>query len=91
VNPNTHQLLNQIEIPARDVSSVTFGGPLLDILYVTTSGHGLTAKERKKTPHAGSVFAIHNLGVHGFLANSFRFTDSDKPSDEEKIIEEKDM
>lgn len=84
-------MLNKIEIPARDVSSVTFGGPLLDILYVTTSGHGLTAKERKKTPYAGSVFAIHNLGVHGFLANSFRFNDSDKPSDEEKIIEEKDM
>ncbi|XP_011257800.2 regucalcin isoform X1 [Camponotus floridanus] len=91
VDPHKHKVLEKIELPARDVSSVAFGGPLLDILYVTTSGHGLTAEERKKTPYAGSVFAIHNLGVHGILANTFLFNKVDESLDEEKIIEEKDM
>lgn len=89
MNPRTGKLLYKVKIPARDVTSVTFGGPLFDILYVTTSGHNLTAEERKKTPDAGSVFAVHGLGVHGILANSFTFNELDESSDEEKIIEEK--
>lgn len=87
MNPKTQELLKSIKIPARDVTSVAFGGPLLDILYVTTSSHNLTAEERKKTPHAGSVFAVKDLGVCGIFANSFKF-DEVNQSDEEKIIEE---
>lgn len=91
MDPRAHKVLRKIELPARDVSSVAFGGPLLDILYVTTSGNGLTAEERKATPYAGSVFAIHNLGVHGILPNPFFFNKLDESLEEEKIIEEKDM
>ncbi|XP_011153702.1 regucalcin isoform X2 [Harpegnathos saltator] len=72
VNPRTGELLCQIKIPAENVTSVTFGGPLLDILYVTTSGKDLTAEQRKATPHAGAVFAVKGLGVRGSIANMFR-------------------
>lgn len=71
MNPKTGQLLRKVKIPAENVSSVTFGGPLLDILYVTTSGHNLTAEQRKATPDAGAVFAVKGLEVRGILANSF--------------------
>ncbi|XP_072761934.1 regucalcin-like [Anoplolepis gracilipes] len=71
VNPRTKQLLRKVKIPAVGVSSLTFGGPRLNTLYVTTTGYNLTAEQREKTPQAGSVFAVKNLGVGGTLANSF--------------------
>ncbi|XP_050454142.1 regucalcin-like isoform X2 [Cataglyphis hispanica] len=83
VNPKTQKLLKKVKIPAENVTSVTFGGPLLDILYVTTAGHNLSAEQRKKTPYAGSVFAVKGLGVYGNIANSFMLNGR-KQSDEEK-------
>ncbi|XP_072762621.1 regucalcin-like isoform X2 [Anoplolepis gracilipes] len=77
VNPKTQDLLKMVEIPAVSVTSVAFGGPLLDILYVTTSGYNLTAEERKKTPDAGSVFAVKNLGICGVPGNSFKCNSCD--------------
>ncbi|XP_011332720.1 regucalcin isoform X2 [Ooceraea biroi] len=71
VNPKTGKMLGKVELPADNVTSVTFGGPLLDILYATTSSNGLTAEQREATPQAGAVFAIKGLGVRGILANSF--------------------
>lgn len=72
MNPKTGKLLSKVKIPAENVTSVTFGGPLLETLYVTTSGFNLTAKQQKETPHAGAVFAVKGLHVRGTLANSFR-------------------
>lgn len=80
MNPKTQELLKKVKIPAAGVTSVAFGGPLLDILYVTTAGHDLTAQQRKETPYAGSVFAVKGLGVRGILANTFIVN---KQSDEE--------
>jgi len=71
VDPKTGTLLLKVKIPAENVSSVTFGGPLLDILYVTTSGYNLTAKQRKRTPKAGAVFAVKGLKTRGIFQNSF--------------------
>ncbi|XP_011175815.1 regucalcin isoform X1 [Solenopsis invicta] len=75
VDPKTGQVLRKVKIPAENVTSVAFGGPLLDILYVTTSGFNLTAEQRKATPHAGAVFAVKGLKVRGILANSFVMMD----------------
>ncbi|XP_011638983.1 regucalcin-like isoform X1 [Pogonomyrmex barbatus] len=71
VDPKTGKVLSKVKLPAENVSSVTFGGSLLDILYVTTSGHNLSSEQRKATPYAGAVFAVKGLGVRGILANSF--------------------
>lgn len=71
MNPKTGEILCKIKIPAENVTSVAFGGPLLDILYVTTSGFNLTAEQRTATPDAGALFAVKGLGNHGILANSF--------------------
>lgn len=54
---------------AKNITSVTFGGPNLDILYVTSASQDVDIKEQ---PHAGYTFAVKGLGVRGFPANSFK-------------------
>ncbi|CAG9834664.1 unnamed protein product [Diabrotica balteata] len=68
VNPATGKLLKVIAIPARDISSVTWGGPNLDILFVTTSDISLSPSEKIQYPAAGSVFAVTGLNARGFEA-----------------------
>ncbi|CAG9817497.1 unnamed protein product [Phaedon cochleariae] len=76
VNSSTGKLLQVIALPARDVTSAAFGGPKLDILFVTTSRVSLTPKERLQLPAAGSVFAIERLGARGLPAFTADIVDS---------------
>lgn len=75
MNPKTGTLLRKVKLPAENITSVAFGGPLLDILYVTTSGYNLTAEQRKTTPDAGALFAVKGLGTRGIFPNSFELKD----------------
>ncbi|CAL8475827.1 MULTISPECIES: SMP-30/gluconolactonase/LRE family protein [Caballeronia] len=53
-----------VPFPVRNLTSVMFGGPNLDILYVSTMGRpmwGIPQKERDK----GGLFAVTGLGVRG--------------------------
>ncbi|XP_031628871.1 regucalcin-like [Contarinia nasturtii] len=61
VEPKTGKILMEIPIPAKQVSSITFGGPNLDILYVTTASSGDSDNEL-----AGYLFKITGLGTKGF-------------------------
>jgi len=63
VDPNSGDQIGAVPIPASRVTSVMFGGPNLDILYVTTSQFGLSDEEKTQQPLAGSVFAVTGLGV----------------------------
>lgn len=65
VNSKTGKLLQIIAIPAQYVTSVAWGGPLLDTLYVTTSRFNLNNDDRLRQPAAGSLFAIEHLGTRG--------------------------
>ncbi|KAJ8968668.1 hypothetical protein NQ317_009744, partial [Molorchus minor] len=65
VNPSTGKLLQRVAIPAESVTSATWGGTNLDILFVTTSRYSLNNAQREKQPAAGSVFAVKNLGTGG--------------------------
>lgn len=59
-----------VDVPARLVSSVTFGGPNLDLLYVTTidpSAFGWPAEEG-----GGHVYAIEGLGTRGTCEHRYR-------------------
>jgi sugar lactone lactonase YvrE len=42
-----------------------FGGPGLDILYVTSASRFLDEAQLREQPLAGHVFAIEGLGVRG--------------------------
>lgn len=53
-----------IDMPVRHVTCPCFGGPDLDILYVTSiSNSGNALKDDH--PDAGSLFAVHGTGVRG--------------------------
>jgi sugar lactone lactonase YvrE len=54
-----------IRLPVSHPTMCNFGGPNLDVLYVTSATAFLDATELARQPHAGAVFAIHGLGVCG--------------------------
>lgn len=60
---STGKILLEIDIPAKQVTSVAFGGPDLDILFVTTAA---TTRDAEQPPEAGYLFKVTGLGVKGF-------------------------
>jgi sugar lactone lactonase YvrE len=60
-------LQDVIEVPVRQVTSCTFGGPELSRLYITTSRENLAISEQ---PEAGSVFCA-DVGVRGLPVAAF--------------------
>ena len=61
-------LTQVVELPARDVTSCTFGGPDGTTLFITTSRDGWGDEHAE--PQAGAVFA-HEAGVRGAEQYSF--------------------
>lgn len=68
----------EINIPATQPTCVAFGGPNLDMLYVTSAREGLSPAALAAQPHAGDVF-VYKLDIKG-LADS-RFADPRHLSD----------
>ncbi len=62
-------MVRTIDMPVRHPTSVSFGGPDLDILYVTSisRSHALADDH----PDAGGLFAVEGLGVRGLPALRF--------------------
>ena len=54
-----------IDMPVKKVTSVNFGGPNLDILYVTSMAKPPLPRFPDDPQPRGALFAIHGLGVHG--------------------------
>lgn len=52
--------LLEITFPVKEVTAVAFGGPNLDILYVTT------ASAQDKSESAGCLFKVTGLGAKGY-------------------------
>ena len=57
-NPATGELLEQVLIPAFNVSSCAFGGPHLTDLYVTSARKGMHALQLSRYPLSGGLFRI---------------------------------
>jgi Gluconolactonase len=66
VDPESGKLLGRIEIPAPQVTSVAFGGPQLDELYVTTATVFMSEEQLKKYPGSGTTFRVTGIGVKGY-------------------------
>lgn len=66
MDPANGKLLRHIEIPVPQVTSVAFGGPHLDELYVTSANIFLSKEQQKKYPASGAVFLVTGLGVKGY-------------------------
>jgi sugar lactone lactonase YvrE len=65
-DPESGEELRRVDLPCLETTACTFGGPELADLYVTTGVHKSVVEE-----HAGRLFVIRGLGVHGLPANAF--------------------
>lgn len=54
-----------VQLPVQHPTMCSFGGEDLDILYVTSASVFLSPTEKAAQPLAGSLFAVHGLGVRG--------------------------
>lgn len=70
-NPVTGELLQTIDVPAKNVTSCAFGDEDLGTLYITTARQGTSDEELEKFPHAGGVFKTRP-GVKGVEAFFFK-------------------
>jgi sugar lactone lactonase YvrE len=59
-----------LEVPTHKITSCTFGGKDLDVLFVTSACVGLSESELRDEPLAGSVFA-YDVGVSGSPASRY--------------------
>lgn len=59
------RMIERIPVPAKHATMVAFGGPDLDVLYVTSATSLLAPEERAAWPHAGQLFRIDGLGARG--------------------------
>jgi sugar lactone lactonase YvrE len=57
-NPNTGELLEQIPVPAKNVSSCVFGGTNHNELYITSARKGLDEATLKQYPLTGGLFRL---------------------------------
>lgn len=67
IDPKSKQILNEIQMPTNQVTSLAFGGKNLDILYVTTAG-----KPKPQASPAGGLFKITGLRAKGLPMNKFK-------------------
>lgn len=56
-DPSRAALLHRIDIPAKNVTSVGFGGHNLDELFITTARTGMSDEELSQYPLAGGLFS----------------------------------
>ncbi len=70
IDPRRGALLRRYAMPAKNVTSVAFGGAALETLFVTTASIAMDAGEHGRYPLAGRLLAC-SPGVRG--APSFRF------------------
>jgi L-arabinonolactonase len=59
------QVERVIDMPVKKVTSVMFGGPDLDVLYVTSMAKPPLPRFPADPALRGSLFAVHGLGVRG--------------------------
>ncbi|XP_044258190.1 regucalcin-like [Tribolium madens] len=68
---NSETLLETINMPAEQVTSVTFGGPKLDELFVTTARFE-TGEKKLPAPINGATYRITGTGARGHPGVSFK-------------------
>ncbi|WP_332633391.1 SMP-30/gluconolactonase/LRE family protein [Halalkalibacter flavus] len=69
-NPHSGNLLDEIAVPAKNVTSCTFGGKNLDELYITTARKGMVESDFHSYPDSGHLFKV-KTNVKGIPAYLF--------------------
>ena len=71
-DPATGAVLAVVRLPTAHVSSVAFGGPDLDEIYITTAKEYMDDATRAAQPAAGHVFVVRRSGFKGVPACAFQ-------------------
>jgi sugar lactone lactonase YvrE len=71
IDPADGRRVATVRVPTSHVSSVAFGGPSLEDLYITTARHNLSAAQLAAEPHAGDLF-VARVGVAGVAPERFK-------------------
>ncbi|CAL4079075.1 unnamed protein product [Meganyctiphanes norvegica] len=66
VEPKSGSLKCKVDLPARDITSVCWGGDDYATLFVTSAQTGHSSEELSKKPYEGATFTITGLGAKGF-------------------------
>lgn len=74
VEPDARQLIYSYKLPVSRVTSLAWGGPNLDELFITTSRNGV---DEGSEPLAGAIFTIRDTGSRGVIPYSFKFDIAD--------------
>ncbi|XP_026735959.1 regucalcin-like [Trichoplusia ni] len=74
VDPDTRSIVFGYKLPVSRVTSVCWGGPSLDELFVTTARDNLDATLE---PLGGAIFTIRGTGSRGVQPHMFRFDNAD--------------
>lgn len=74
IDPRTGKLLRKVDIPSPQTTSVAFGGPTLEDLYVVSANFNLPADVQAKYPDVGCTFRVTGLGVRGVPMISAEFS-----------------
>lgn len=70
-DPQLGNQLDEVIVPAKNVTSCAFGGENLDELYITTARQGMNDDELLKFPQSGGLFKV-KTGVQGVRGNHYR-------------------
>jgi gluconolactonase len=74
VDPRTSRKIKAVPLPTNNITSIAFGGPNLDVMYVTSASDGLSDAQKADQPAAGCLFQITNTGARGQGGgNNFRY------------------
>jgi xylono-1,5-lactonase len=65
-------LIREIMLPAKNITKCTFGGPNLDILYVSTARIFCSDEDLEKYPETGNIFEITGPNLKGLPINYFK-------------------
>ncbi|XP_073959431.1 regucalcin-like [Choristoneura fumiferana] len=74
VDPDKRSIVYAYKLPVTRTTSVCWGGPNLDELFVTTSRERLNPKDE---PLGGAIFTIRNTGHRGLPPYEFRLDNAD--------------
>ena len=65
--------IHKINLPAKNITNCTFGGPKNDELYISTARKDLETRDIKKYPLSGSLFKTR-LNIKGKKTQSFKLS-----------------
>ncbi|CAH0402491.1 unnamed protein product [Chilo suppressalis] len=77
IDPDSRRITETIKLPTSRTTSVTWAGPGLRHLVITTSRRNMAAEQLQEEPLAGSIFFFYHLNTSGIPSHKLQFENAD--------------